>query len=109
MTDYQPEFRAMRRREKSGSRLVFPYGFVLLINIGMFFLAGDEPNIFGAILIVLVSPIANLLMCILGLATLGGWGAGPSSRFWRFEPLLFILVCLASAIALFAATRLRYS
>ncbi len=103
------EFRAMKRRQRPESHLAAACFLVVLINLGFYFLAGDEPNMFGAVLIVLISPIANLLMCIVGLVTLAGWGTDQSSRLWRFEPLIFIVVCVASAIGLFAATRLRYN
>jgi len=103
-----PEFGAAQRPRRPGRGLAVACGLVAYVNVAIFFLAGNEPNMFGGLLLVVVAPVANVLMFASGLATIGRWGTGRAHWFYRYEAFVFFLFCLAITVALFEASRLRY-
>ena len=102
------EFGAAQRPRRPGRGLATACGLVAYVNVAIFILAGDEPNMLGGLLLVVVAPVANLLMFVLGLATIDQWGTGRQHWFYRYEAFVYFLFCLAITVALFEASRLRY-
>lgn len=103
-----PGYGAAQRPERPGRGLAIACGLVSCVIVVIFILAGNEPNMFGALLLVVVAPVANLLMFVLGLATIGRWGTGRAHWFYRYEAFVYFLFCLAVTVALFEASRVRY-